>query len=125
MMNEKQKRFVEEYFVDSNMQRAYMQAYNTANMKSAREAGCKLLKNPEVILELEKLQKERMERINWSADEILKEIKEIAHSENSSKAEKLKALELAAKSMGMFREKVEHSGGLQIILGQNIEEWAQ
>jgi hypothetical protein len=27
--------------------------------------------------------------------------------------------------MGMFREKVEHSGGLQIILGQNIEEWAE
>ena len=125
MMNDKQKRFVEEYFLDSNMQRAYMQAYNITNMKSAREMGSKLLKHPEVILELEKMNKERMERINWTSDEILKEIKEIAHSEDSSRAEKLKALELAAKSMGMFREKIEHTGGLQIILGQNIEEWAE
>lgn len=125
MINEKQRRFAEEYFLDSNLKRAYMQAYGSTNVKSAREMASKLIKHPEVILELEKLNKERMERINWTSDEVLKEIKEIAHSEDSSRAEKLKALELAAKSMGMFREKVEHSGGLQIILGQNIEEWAE
>lgn len=124
-MNDKQKRFVQEYFLDSNAQRAYMEAYSITNEKSAREAGCKLLKHPEVILELDRLQKERMERVNWTADQILKEIKEIAHSETSSRAEKLKALELAAKSLGMFRDKVEHSGGLQIVLGQDVEEWAE
>jgi len=125
MINDKQRRFAEEYFLDSNFQRAYMQAYGSTNKRSSREMGSKLIKHPEVILELERMNKERMERINWTSDEVLKEIKEIAHSEDSSKAEKLKALELAAKSMGMFREKVEHSGGLQIILGQNIEEWAE
>jgi phage terminase small subunit len=125
MLSEKHRRFIEEYIIDGVGKDAYMRVYPDANEKTAKDNASKLLKNPEVAKELERIQKERMERVMWSSDEILKQIKEIAYSESASKTEKLKALELAAKSLGMFREKIEHSGGLSIVLGQDVEEWAE
>jgi phage terminase small subunit len=124
-MLETWSKFLAEYIVSNNATDAYMKAYNVSNQKSATESGSRLLKNPEIIKELDKIQRQRMEKAMWTADEILKEIQEIAHSEDSSRAEKLKALELAAKSLGMFRDKVEHSGSLQIIIDKEAEEWAQ
>lgn len=125
MINDRHKRFIEEYLIDANGLRAYKKVYGDIKDDSAKESASRLLKKPYIIQELEKLQRERMERVMWTAEEILQEIKDIAHSEDASKSEKLKALELAAKSLGMFRDKVEHSGGLQIVLGQDIEEWAE
>ena len=76
-------------------------------------------------MELEKLQEERMKNIMWSVEDILQQIKDIAQSEDSSTHEKLKALELGAKSLGLFREKVEHSGNISIVLDKEIEDWSE
>lgn len=124
-MNDRQKKFIAEYLIHGNATKAYMIAYNTDNQKNARECSCRLIKHPKVIVELDRLQRERMERVMWTAEEILQEIKDIAHSDEATKSEKLKALELAAKSLGMFRDKVEHSGGISITLGKEIEDWAE
>ena len=124
-MLDRHRRFVEEYMVDGNGAQAYIRAYEIPNHKSAKESASRLLRNPEVIAELDRLQKERMERVMWTAEEILEEIKNIAHDDESTRNEKLKALELAAKSLGMFRDKIEHSGGISITLDKDIEEWAE
>jgi len=125
MITEKNKKFLEYYIIENHGGKAYKRVYENVSDSSAAECASRLLAKPEIQLELKKLQEERMERIMWSTEDVLKEIKEIAYSESASKAEKLKALELAAKSLGMFRDKVEHSGGISITLGKEIEEWAE
>jgi len=125
MLNDKHKRFIEEYLIDGHATNAYLRVYNSTNHKTAKECACRLLKLPKISEELQRLQNERMKKVMWTAEEILKEIKDIAHSEDATKSEKLKALEIAAKSLGMFRDKVEHSGGISITLGKEIEDWAE
>lgn len=124
-MNERHKRFIEEYLIDGSATDAYLRVYNISNKKTARESACRLLKHPKISAELDRIQRERMERVMWTAEEILQEIKDIAHADDATKSEKLKALELAAKSLGMFRDKIEHSGGISITLGKEIEDWAE
>jgi len=124
-MLDRHKRFVEEYMVDGNGQNAYLRVYPEATLSSAREAGSRLLRRNDISMELEKNQDERMKNIMWSVEDILQQIKDIAQSDDSSTHEKLKALELGAKSLGLFREKVEHSGNISIVLDKEIEDWSE
>jgi phage terminase small subunit len=124
-MREKHKRFVEEYLIDGNGQNAYHRVYPESTLCSAKEAASRLLKRNDIRMELEKAQEERMKNILWSTEDILQQIKDIAQSSDSSTHEKLKALELGAKSLGLFREKVEHSGNISIVLDKEIEDWSE
>jgi phage terminase small subunit len=124
-MLDRHKRFVEEYMIDGNGQNAYLRVYPEATLSSAREAGSRLLRRADISMELEKNQDERMKNIMWSVEDILQQIKDIAQSDDSSTHEKLKALELGAKSLGLFREKVEHSGNISIVLDKEIEDWSE
>lgn len=124
-MLDRHKRFVEEYMIDGNAQNAYLRVYPEATLSSAREAGSRLLRRNDISMELEKNQDERMKNIMWSVEDILQQIKDIAQSDDSSTHEKLKALELGAKSLGLFREKVEHSGNISIVLDKEIEDWSE
>ena len=124
-MLDRHKRFVEEYMIDGNAQNAYLRVYPAATLSSAREAGSRLLRRNDISMELEKNQDERMKNIMWSVEDILQQIKDIAQSDDSSTHEKLKALELGAKSLGLFREKVEHSGNISIVLDKEIEDWSE
>ena len=124
-MKDKHKRFVEEYMIDGCGQSAYLRVYPEVSIESAKMAASRLLRRTDVRMELEKLQEERMKNVMWSAEDIIRQIKEIAEAEDSSKHEKLKALELGAKSLGLFREKVEHSGNVSIILDKEIEDWSE
>ena len=124
-MLDRHKRFVEEYMIDGNGQNAYLRVYPEATLSSAREAGSRLLRRTDISMELEKNQDERMKNIMWSVEDILQQSKDIAQSDDSSTHEKLKALELGAKSLGLFREKVEHSGNISIVLDKEIEDWSE
>lgn len=124
-MLDRHRRFVEEYMIDGHGQNAYLRVYPEVTPSSAKEAASRLLKRVDIKMELEKLQEERMKNVMWSAEDILQQIKDIALAEGTSTNEKLKALELAAKSLGMFRDKVEHSGNVSIVLGQTVEEWSE
>lgn len=124
-MLDRHRRFVEEYMIDGNGQNAYLRAYPEVTTSSAKESASRLLKRTDIRMELEKLQEERMKNIMWSVEDILQQIKDIAQSEDSSTHEKLKALELGAKSLGLFREKVEHSGNISIVLDKEIEDWSE
>jgi phage terminase small subunit len=124
-MLDRHRRFIEEYMIDSHGEHAYQRVYPEVTPSSAREAASRLLRRTDIKMELEKLQEERMKAVMWSAEDILQQIKDIALSEDTSTNEKLKALELAAKSLGMFRDKVEHSGNVSIVLGQTVEDWAE
>jgi phage terminase small subunit len=124
-MLDRHKKFVEEYLIDGNGARAYLRVYPNATEKSAKELASGLLKRQDISAELTRLQEERMKQVMWSAEDILQQIKDIALDPTTDTPQKLKALELGAKSLGMFRDKVEHSGAVSIVLDQSLEEWAE
>jgi hypothetical protein len=111
--------------IDGNGKAAYLRIYPNVSDTSAKEAASRLLRRADIKMELEKLQDERMKNVMWNAEDIILQIKTIAQSEGSSTTEKLKALELGAKSLGLFRDKVEHSGSVSIVLDKDVEDWSE
>ncbi len=115
VLTKKQKRFCEEYLVDLNATQAYIRAgYSAKSNNIARVESSKLLTKPNIQQRIAELQKEQSERTKISADNVINELQKIAFTETEiSGKEKMKALELLGKHLGMFEK-----SGAEI----NIEE---
>lgn len=61
-----------EYLKDLNATAAYKRTYPRAAQKSAEVGGCELLRNIKVDAEIKRIQKERFERSNLTAEKVLK-----------------------------------------------------
>lgn len=105
----KQEKFAQGLFVGKSQREAYKEAYNCENMtdKSIDENACKLANDTKVVSRVKELQEKVTKRAIWSVEEILKDIKAIALDPEAKRLEKLKALELGGKHLGMFTDKVE------------------
>lgn len=107
-LTEKQKRFCEEYLIDLNATQAAVRAEYSD--KTAYSMGQRLLKKVEVQKYIEYLRKEQSDRTGITSDTVLKELEKIALTDTEiSGKEKIKALELLGKHLGMFSEKSEES----------------
>ncbi len=100
-INAKQTRFVEEYLVDGNATRAALAAGYSP--RTAHSQGHRLLKNVLVAAALEQRQGERAKRAEITADEILMELVRLGFDMEEETRDRLKALELAGKHLGMFK----------------------
>ena len=97
----RQKRFCEEYLVDLNATQAAIRA--GYKEKTARSQGQRLLTNVDIQKYISELQKQQSQRTGITADTVLKELKKIALTDTEiSGKEKIKALELLGKHLGMF-----------------------
>jgi len=105
-LTKKQKRFCEEYLVDLNATQAYIRAgYSAKSNNIARVESSKLLTKPNIQQKIAELQKEQSERTKISADNVINELQKIAFAETEiSGKEKMKALELLGKHLGMFEK---------------------
>lgn len=102
-LTEKQKRFCEEYLVDRNATQAAIRAGYAK--KRASEQAHQLLQKTTVLEYLNDLRKEQSERTRITSDDVISQLKEIAFaSVEISGKEKIKALELLGKHLGMFSE---------------------
>jgi phage terminase small subunit len=125
----KQNNFVAEYMKDGNASKAYRIAYDTDNMLAAsiEQNACVLLKNVKVQSRIEECTENLAVRNEIDADWVIKHLKE-----NLRRALRLtkvrdkrgrptgeytyqgavanRALELIGKHLGMFVDRVEHSG---------------
>lgn len=106
-LTEKQKRFVEEYLVDLNATQAAIRAGYSINRAS--ELGYQLLQKTTVSDAIQSAMKKRQNRTEITQDMVLKEIGKVAFHDAGDCAEselkysnKLKALELLGKHLGMF-----------------------
>lgn len=106
-LNERQKRFAAEYLVDLNATRAAKRAGYTE--KGAARTGRRLLKNEEVQAVIRAAIQERQRRVEITQDQVVAELAEIAFKKatDDSKTDlkytnKLRALELLGKHLGMF-----------------------
>lgn len=80
-LNDKQKRFCEEYVIDLNAADAYLRAgYKAKNNEVARVCASQLLTNPNIQAYVQNLQSERSRRTEITADDVLKELSLIAFS---------------------------------------------
>lgn len=102
-ITEKQRRFCEEYLVDLNATRAYMAAYpSTKKESTAAVCASQLLRNPKISKYLRKRQQEQQERVQVRQDDVLRAIKEIAFNTEGKDRDRLRALELLGKYVGLF-----------------------
>ena len=108
-MTDKQRRFVDEYLIDLNATRAYMTAYPTIKcLHTAESNGSRLLRNAEVLAYIQDRQQARQDRTEITQDMVLREIASFAFASDPgavSVRDKLRALELLGKHLGMFERK--------------------
>jgi phage terminase small subunit len=111
----KQQLFITEYLVDFNATQAAIRAGYSE--RTAQEQGSRLLSNVMVQEAIVEARKGRIERVEWTADEILRDLKEIATDRSIEPKDRIKAYELGGKHLAMWKDKVEHSGnmGVQVI----------
>lgn len=79
-LTEKQKLFCIHYVKKFNATKAYQKAYGAKTTTAAVE-GCKLLKNPNVIEEINKLKNNKLNRAMLDADDIFQKYIDIAFSD--------------------------------------------
>ena len=130
----KQQRFVEEYLIDLNATQSAIRAGYSE--KTANEQGSRLLANVSISEAIAEAQNKRVERTEITQDYVLTNIQKViercmqvqqvdnclTQTEDGELAQAfmfkeqgaLKGLELLGKHLGMFKDKVEHSGKLEI-----------
>lgn len=103
-MNNKQKRFCEEYLICNNATKAAASAGYSE--KTAKQIGSRLLKDPEITeyldAERERIRSEKIAVV----EEILERVTAILRDKEAYDKDKLKAAELLGKHYGMFSENV-------------------
>jgi phage terminase small subunit len=112
-LTEKQKRFCEEYLIDLNATQAAIRAGYKA--KTARSQGQRMLTKVDIQRRIADLMKERSDRTALTSDSVLQELSRIAMAEDVeiTGKEKLKALELLGKHLGLFSTGSDNSAALE------------
>lgn len=127
MLNDRKTLFVKEYLVDLNVGDAAERA--GYSKKTADQAGCRLMRDPEVAKAIQKEMDKRAEKVGVTAETVLNGIKRVV--DRCEQAEPvtdkdgnptgeytfqanaaLKGYELLGKHLKLFTDKVEHSGDI-------------
>jgi Phage terminase, small subunit len=122
-LTEKQKRFCEEYLVDLNATKAAIRA--GYSQKTAEQIGYKLVQKSSVLEYLRELRENQSRRTGITADTVLKELEKIALTDTEiSGKEKIKALELLGRHLGMFGGQTEDPAAAENNLLDILKEGA-
>lgn len=145
-LNDAQERFCLEYIKDGHGARAYEAAgYKAKTRSSAQANACRLLKNPAIIARLGELRDKGASKAIADGRELKERLTEIIRQHASeevlcnvgigkgrSQIEKhvkkgdlrcvLKAIELLGKMGGHFTENVNLTGGVQVIVRDDLED---
>lgn len=121
-LNAKQRIFAREYATDHNATQAAIRAGYSA--KTARTIGAQNLTKLDIREEVERLDSERMRRLNLSADFVLENIVRLAEEaqERGQFNAALRGYELLGKHLGLFTDKVEHSGKMRVKVSEMTDE---
>lgn len=121
-MTDKQKIFADEYLIDLNATRAYKAAYpKVKNDNTAAVSANRLLRNDNVAEYIKERMADRAKRTEVSQDDVVKELATIGFAKTALVNEfevktndKLKALELLGRHLGMFTDKSEIKANVSI-----------
>lgn len=106
-LTDKQARFCEEYLIDLNATQAAIRAGYSE--KTAREQAAQNLSKLNIQEKIAELKAERSKRTEITQDSVIQELAAVARAEVKGvrAVDKLKALELLGKHLGMFVERYE------------------
>ena len=103
-----QRRFLEEYIKDYNATRAYMRAQPNVDYDNAKAIAYQILKKPEAHAYLDQLEKEKFQELRINAEHIATELAKIAFMDDkASQKDKMKAMELLQKQLGLQSQKIQ------------------
>lgn len=99
----KQSQFVDEYLVDNNATQAAIRAGYSE--KTANQQASRLLANVKIANVIAEAQESRSERIEFTADDVMRELIAIVkhEDEDALSKDRIKSLELIGKHLGMFK----------------------
>jgi phage terminase small subunit len=109
-MTAKQEAFAIEYLKDKNATQAAIRAGYSA--KTARSIACEMLARPDIQQFVREKQEEARANATVTVDGIVDQLKEIAVNPLAKDSDRIRALELIGKYLGMFTERVEMKGQL-------------
>lgn len=106
----KQQRFVEEYLIDLNATQAAIRAGYSE--KTAYSVGHENLKKPEIQKAIEEAKNQISKRTELTVDMVVQGLLKEAqdYAEGSTQSARVSAWAHLGKHLGMFTEKVQHSG---------------
>lgn len=116
-LTDKQERFCLEYVVDFNSAAAAERA--GYSVKTARQQGSRLLTKVDVQQRVRELARESVERVELSAEMVLKNLIELA-TKGTPDSTRVRAWELLGKHLAMFTDRVELT---QIPDKSLVESW--
>lgn len=106
-LTNKQEQFCKEYLIDLNGTQAAIRAGYSA--KTANRIAAENLSKPDIQNYISELMNERSEATGISAERVISELEKIAFAETEiTGKEKMKALELLGKHLGMFEAKCDY-----------------
>ena len=113
-LNPKQKKFVEEYLIDLNATQAAVRA--GYSRKTAIKIASENLAKPHIAEAIQRAIQERSERTEITQDEIVKDLQDLRDEARGAEqfAPAVRCDELLGKHLGMFKERVEHSGKIDL-----------
>ncbi len=103
----KQERFVSEYLIDLNATQAAIRAGYSP--KAARQVGCENLTKPDIASAVEAGRAKVIAKAEMTGDEWRKLVSDIARGESENR-DRLRALELMGKHLGLLRDRMELTG---------------
>ncbi len=123
-MTDKQKKFCDEYLIDLNATQAAIRAGYSE--KTAYSIGDENLRKPELQEYIQKRQKEGQERAEITRGDIIDQLKSIGFvdldADNIKAADKIKALELMARMLGLDKPGTENDTGIIAELLKGLRE---
>lgn len=123
MLTPKQAAFVREYMIDLNATQAAIRA--GYKEKTAAQTGAENLRKPQIQKALQEARKAIEERCIVSLDWVLGQIVSIATDEEARTADRLKALELLGKHLGLWEKRQEDGEHVvHVLFDGGMEAWA-
>jgi len=121
-LSPKMRAFIDEYMVSQNASEAVLKAgYKTRNQN---RIASELLRHPLVSAEIEKRLAEKQEKTELRADYLVNKLIAIIDNDDQRTSDQLKAIELAGKTLALWRERQEVTGadGDAIKMEQKVKE---
>lgn len=113
-MTEKQKRFCDEYLIDLNATKSAIRAGYSS--KTAYSIGDENLKKPEIKAYIEEKLEEIKSQNIADAKEVLEYLSRTMRCDNIQDRDRLKAAELLGKRYSLFRENVNITGAVPVVI---------